>query len=77
MNGPENPMNGEPDGKFSDVLSIGFNAYIFIFDFGLSSSEGNVRMHTKVVASPASAKEFCDLLSQSLDEYVERHGPLR
>jgi len=70
-------MSGEPDGKLSDAFSIGFNAYIFIFDFGLRSSEGNARMHTKVVASPASAKEFCDLLSQSLNQYVERHGPLR
>jgi hypothetical protein len=65
------------DGKFCDTFSVGFNAYIFIFDFGLSDSDGGTRMHTKVVASPRLAKEFCDLLAQSLSEYAERHGPLR
>jgi len=68
---------GNLDGMFCDEFSIGFNAYVLVFDFGMKGSDGTTHTHTKVVTSPATAREFCDVLNQSLREHVEKYGPLK
>lgn len=77
MEPPPNSKGDDLDGKFSDSFRIGFNAYVFVFDFGMNLATENTRTHTKIVTSAAAAKEFCDMLGESLREYASRYGPLK
>lgn len=77
MEPPPNSKGEELDGKFSDSFQIGFNAYVFVFDFGMNLATENVRAHTRIVTSAVAAKEFCDMLTESLRDYVSRYGALK
>ncbi len=65
-----------PDGKFSNSFVIGFNAYEFIFDFGMITATGASHIHSRVVTSPADAQEFVELLAKSIGEHQKIYGVL-
>jgi Protein of unknown function (DUF3467) len=60
--------------KHANALAIGFNAYEFLFRFGVEDAAGGERWHTGIVASPAFARRFLNLLQETVDEY-ERANP--
>ena len=61
-------------GKYSNSFSIGFNGYMFIFDFGLMSAGGDGHIHSRVIVNPADAEEFSQLLAKSVLEHMARYG---
>jgi Protein of unknown function (DUF3467) len=57
--------------KFSNSFSIGFNGYLFIFDFAMVNSTGSGHIHSRIVTSPADAAEFSQLLAESLGQHEQ------
>lgn len=68
------PEDEGPEARYSNIFRIGYNAYEFVFDFGQSHPPGKEHMHTRIVTSPASAKDLSELLQDSLGEHQEKYG---
>jgi Protein of unknown function (DUF3467) len=66
---------GDPEGRYSNVFKVGFNAYEFVIDFGHQYHPSPARIHTRIVASPAMARNLRDVLDQSLGEYDRQTRP--
>jgi hypothetical protein len=63
------------EGRYSNYVEVGFNAFEFIFDFGqLYTDSGQPRSHTKIVMSPHYAKNLLETLQKSLVEYETDYG---
>jgi hypothetical protein len=60
---------GDPEGRYSNVFKVGFNAYEFVIDFGQQYQPAEATIHTRIVTSPASARNLRDVLEQSIGEY--------
>ena len=65
------------DGRYTNYLKIGHNAFEFLFDFG-QFYRGNEKaaFHTRVVTNPVYAKAFLETLSQSIAQYETAFGPI-
>jgi len=74
MDAMRKPERDEPEGKFSNSFLVGFNAYVFVFDFGMVTAEGGRSVHSRVVASAADAQEFSRALAESLGEHRKTFG---
>ena len=61
--------NEDPEGRFANYFQIGFNAHEFVFDFGQQYSPDPMRIHTRIVTSPSSARTFMELFADSLRQY--------
>ncbi len=61
------------DAKFSNCFQIGFNAYEFIFEFGVITADGACHTHSRIVTSPAHAEEFMNLLTESFAEHMKKY----
>lgn len=77
MNGRRKTDHSGLVGQSSNSFSIGFNGYMFIFDFGMTNAAGTGLVHSRIVTNPADAQEFRQLLARSLDEHVDRYGPIK
>jgi hypothetical protein len=77
MHGRRNTDKGGLRGKYSNSFSIGFNGYMFLFDFGVTTGDGDGHIHSRVIVNPADAAEFCELLGKSLLEHASRYGPIK
>lgn len=73
MQKPVQPEDGKLEARYSNIVHVGYNAYEFVFDFGQCHPPGKEHMHTRIVTSPASAKDFSDLLQDSLDEHEQKY----
>lgn len=62
-----------PEGRYSNYLRIGQNAYEFIFDFGQRHPPEKDYIHTRIVSSPSVAKQFLELLRTAIAEYNEKY----
>jgi hypothetical protein len=59
-----------PEARYANSFNIGHNAYEFVFEFGqLYETEDMPRIHTRIVTSPAYAREFLNILQQALAEH--------
>lgn len=77
MNEETNNLGGDPqlEGRYSNYVEVGFNAFEFIFDFGqLYTDSEQPRSHTKIVMSPYYAKNLLETLQKSLVEYETDYG---
>jgi len=77
MNGRRKTDQGGLVGKYTNSFSIGFNSYMFIFDFGVLNTGGDGHIHSRVIANPMDAEEFYQVLAKSLKEHVARYGAIR
>ena len=68
------PEDSDPEARYSNLFRIGYNAYDFILDFGQCHPPGKEHMHTRIVISPATARNLSDLLQESLDEREQKFG---
>jgi uncharacterized protein DUF3467 len=75
MNAQLQSASDEPDGKFSNSFLIGFNAYQFIFEFGVITAVGASHIHSRIVTSPTHVEEFINVLAESFGEYMNKYGP--
>jgi len=73
-------MSPEPDtveGKYANYFRIGHNAFEFILEFAqLYSDPAMERVHTRIVTSPAYAKELLGVLNQAMTEYERTFGAI-
>ncbi len=68
---------GDLEGKYANYFQIGHNAFEFVVDFGQVYSDGQQeQIHTRIVTGPSYAKEFLELLEQSVEQYEEHFGPI-
>jgi hypothetical protein len=65
---------GDLEARYANSFHVGFNAYEFVIDFAQHYQPGPDRTHTRVVTSPALARDLRGLLENSLREYVARYG---
>jgi len=71
-----NPGNGPSlEGRYSNYVEVGFNAFEFLVEFGQFYSESDPpRAHTKIVMSPHYAKNLSETLQKSLSQYESDYG---
>jgi hypothetical protein len=77
MQHPLQPEDEVPEALYGNIFRIGYNAYEFVLDFGQCHPPGKEHMHTRIVTSPASAKDLSELLQISLGEHEQKYGPGR
>jgi hypothetical protein len=68
------PGEGDPDGRYANVFQVGFNAYEFVIDFGQQYDAAEPRIHTRIVASPAMARNLRDVLDESVRQHGREYG---
>jgi len=69
--------NETADGIYSNIASIMFNRSEFYLDFGrLVPGRQEVRVHARIITSPAHAKDLARVLAQNIQQYEERFGPI-
>lgn len=68
---------GDLEGKYANYFQVGHNAFEFVVDFGQMYSDGRQeQIHTRIVTGPSYAKEFLEVLEQSVEQYEEHFGPI-
>jgi hypothetical protein len=68
--------NDGMEGRYTNYFQIGHNALEFLVDFGQKYSGNREYMHSRMVMSPAHAKELFKLLGRSIDIYEEQFGEI-
>ena len=68
---------GALEGKYANYFQVGHNAFEFVVDFGQIYSDGQLEhIHTRIVTGPSYAREFLEVLEQSVEQYEEQFGPI-
>lgn len=63
------------EGRYSNYVEVGFNAFEFLVEFGQFYSETKQpHTHTKIVMSPPCAKDLLETLQKSLLQYEGDYG---
>jgi hypothetical protein len=58
------------EGKYANYFKVGQNSFEIILDFGQFYSEDQeAKLHTRIVTSPAYAKELLDVLRVSIEQH--------
>jgi hypothetical protein len=63
-----------PDAKYTNYMAVGFNAYEFILEFGHVIDDEPVRVHTRLIMTPAIVNLLCRSLCESVRQYGESFG---
>jgi len=67
--------NDTAEGIYSNIASIMFNRSEFYVDFGrLVPGKPEVKVHARIITSPAHAKDLARVLTQNIQQYEERFG---
>ena len=65
------------EGRYANFFKIGHNAYEIIIEFGqLYEAEGTPRIHSRIITSPAYARELLETLRRTVEEN-EGKAPLK
>ena len=65
------------EGRYSNFLKVGYNALEMVLEFGQLYGESSEEIiHTRIVTTAPYAKAFCELLTTTLQELVEKYGPI-
>jgi hypothetical protein len=68
---------GELEGRYSNYLEIGQNAFEFVLAFGQQyEDQERAVIHSKIVATPVYAKRFMELLRESIQRHEKLLGPI-
>lgn len=78
VNGCDSMQNSEkPEAKYANYFAVGDNAIEFIIEFGqLYTDESTPLLHTRIVTSPAYAKDLLHLLQQAINGHEHQFGPI-
>jgi hypothetical protein len=63
-----------PEGRYANFYRVGFNGYEFVIDFGQQYPPSPERIHTRIVTSPALARNLRDVLDTSLHSHEQEYG---
>ena len=75
--GSDGPCQDGIEGKYANYFQIGHNAFEFLLDFGQLYSDGRQeQIHSRIVTGPSYAKEFLELLEESVEQYEQTFGPI-
>ena len=71
--------NEEPSTAYiySNSFSIGFNGYVFIFEFGMTDSVRTSHVRSRIVMNPAHAEQLSKMLADAVDQHVSKYGPIK
>jgi hypothetical protein len=70
-------VNGGTDGRYANYFEVGHSAAEFLLEFGLyHPGDLEPRLHTRIIASPTSAKALLELLRESLERYQGAFGTI-
>jgi hypothetical protein len=65
----------ELQARYANYFKVGHNAFEFLLDFGQFFPETeHAQFHTRIVLSPAYAKELRSILNGSVDQYEQNFG---
>ncbi len=65
------------EGKYANYFKVGHNAFEFVVEFAQLYSELPVeKVHTRIITSPAYAKELLEVLQQAVDGYEQAFGAI-
>jgi hypothetical protein len=65
------------EGKYANYLRVGHNAFEFIMEFAQVFAEApGERVHTRIITSPAYAREMLRVLQRAVAEYEETFGTI-
>lgn len=68
------------DARYTNTFDVGFDAFEFIIDCAqrdpAEQGEAPAAPHTRIITTPAFAKELARLLRGSVDQYEARFGAL-
>ncbi len=68
---------GPLEGRYANFFKVGHNAYEIIIEFGqLYAEEAAPRIHSRIITSPAYARELLETLRQTVEEN-EGKAPLK
>ncbi len=63
------------EGTYSNIASIMFNQSEFFVDFGrMVPGKQEVTVHSRIITSPAHAKDLARALQQNIEKYEARFG---
>ena len=66
------------EGRYANYFKVGYNAFEFILDFGQLYSERNdFKFFTRIITNPISAKNFVEVLEESIAQYEQIHGTIK
>ena len=76
MRSDEEKSSGpRPEGRYANYFEIGLNQEEIIIDLGQAYGESS-SLHTRIITSPAHAKQLTELLDRSLRQYERVYGPV-
>lgn len=73
-----NPIRADKTrGLYANYFQVGHNACEILIDFGQAYADAEQEyFHTRIVTSPAYAKELLKVLQEALEEYEQQHGQI-
>ena len=65
------------DGTYSNIANIIVTRSEFYIDFGrLVPGRNEVKVHARIITSPAHAKDLARVLAQNVEEYEKKFGAI-
>ena len=65
------------EGRYADVFRIGHSAFKFVLEFGqVALGQEATQFHTRVIMAPDNARDFVEMLGQSIRQYEGKFGPI-
>jgi hypothetical protein len=69
--------DGTADGIYSNIASIMMNRSEFYIDFGrMVPGRQEVKVHARIITSPAHAKELARVLTRNIEDYEKKFGTI-
>jgi hypothetical protein len=63
------------EGRYANYFEVGHNEFEFVIDFGqFYHDDQDIRLHTRIVTSPAYLKTLLEILVRSSNEYKRTYG---
>jgi hypothetical protein len=64
------------EGRYANCFRVGYNRFETVIDCGQVSENERVRLHSRILTNPRSAKALHSALQQSLEEYESTFGKI-
>lgn len=63
------------EGRYANYFKVGYNEFEFVIDFGqFYHDDEDMRMHTRIITSPAYMKALLEILGKSIEECERAYG---